>query len=129
MNTPSEEEYTVWREDPVTRWVLLLCRKTAHQAFEAWSQGAWQSATADEKELIRDRTRADAYLALEQTDYDGWVAAAESDEATMLMPAPRRREVMPYPAPPFPTSYADFGDFAWWTALMGIGVVVGAVLF
>lgn len=128
--TPSEDEFTVWREDPVTRWVLMLCRKTAHQAFEAWSRGAWESGTVDPQELVRDRTRADAYLALEQTDYDGWVAAAESEEATALIPTPKKRDQIEYHTLAYPSAeYPGFGDMAWWTLLMVIGVLIGAVLF
>lgn len=70
---PSEEEFTAWRDDPVTQWVMSACRKAAEDNRQAWLSTSWESGRADQAALSEYRTRADAYRALEDTGYEGWL--------------------------------------------------------
>jgi hypothetical protein len=68
----SAEEFASWREDPVTQWVLSACAKAAEQNRETWIAASWDAGQVDP--LLRTElfTRADAYLALAETQYEGW---------------------------------------------------------
>ncbi len=86
---PTEEEYIIWREDAVTRFVLAVCRKTAGEVFDSWVQRSWQAETLDASDHIVARTRSDAYLALEQSEYSDWVARSETPDAEVDLPVMR----------------------------------------
>ena len=80
MIHPSKEEFTAWRDHPVTRWVMEACRKAAEDNKRHWVEAAWESGTANQAHLIENRTRADAYLALAETQYDGWKGTHDADQ-------------------------------------------------
>lgn len=71
---PSEEEFITWRENPITRWILGACAKAAAENRQAWIEASWSAGNADPLLLVELKSRADAYLALEQTAYEGWLA-------------------------------------------------------
>ncbi len=71
---PSEEEFEAWRDDPVTRWIFAACRKAAEENERNWTMGAWATGQCDQLALTEYRARADAYLALQDTEYGGWLA-------------------------------------------------------
>lgn len=75
--TPSEEEFAAWRDDPVTKWVLMACRQAASDCRRHWEETSWANGQADQGLLTEQRVRADAYLALAETDYTGWLATHE----------------------------------------------------
>lgn len=78
--TISEEEFTAWRDDPVTAWVFRGIQRTAALQREAFSADAWATGKADQQTLTELRTRADAYLALIATDYRAWLIANEETQ-------------------------------------------------
>lgn len=76
----SEEEFAAWHDDPVTRWVIAACRKAAEENKEAWVEASWGGGNADPLLLNELRTRADAYQALSETTYFGWVRTHGENE-------------------------------------------------
>lgn len=64
------EEFTAWREDPVTAWVMGELGKAAEAQKTAWIDATWSGGIADQEALTTLRTRADAYSALSQVTYD-----------------------------------------------------------
>lgn len=78
--SPTEEEFIAWREEPVTRWVMAACARAAEENKQAWMESSWESGIADQKELTVCQVRADAYKALYETNYTGWLATHEGDQ-------------------------------------------------
>lgn len=76
----SEEEFLAWHDDPVTRWVMEGATKAAAKNKLAWTDGSWATGRADQDALNELRTRADAYLALVETDFEGWRKAHGEEE-------------------------------------------------
>ena len=76
----SEEEFAAWHDDPVTRWVLTACRKAADENKAAWIEASWEANNCDPLLLVELKTRADAYLALSDTLYAGWLRTHGEDE-------------------------------------------------
>ena len=76
----SEEEFLSWHDDPVTRWVLSACRKAAEENKLAWVEASWDAGNPDPLLLTELRTRADAYLALADTQYAGWLKTHGEEE-------------------------------------------------
>jgi hypothetical protein len=74
---PTEEEFIAWRDEPVTQWVMAAFRKTAEDVGDAWSAKAWGTGVADQEELLVAKTRADAYMAVEEMSYENLVATFE----------------------------------------------------
>lgn len=56
---------------------ILKESATSHEA--EWRKVSWEGGEADRSLLIELRTRSDAYLALEETTYEGWCASAGVD--------------------------------------------------
>ena len=73
MTPPSAEEFAAWRENPITQWVLRGCELAAEENRRDWQDKTWASGIADPLHLLETRTRADAYRALHDTTYEGWV--------------------------------------------------------
>lgn len=72
---PSREDFARWREDPVTRWVLQAHAEMAEQCRLQWLGISWDNGQANPGALSELRTRADTYLAITQTPYDGYCEA------------------------------------------------------
>lgn len=127
---PTEEEFEIWRDDPVTRFVLAVCRKTAGEVFDSWVQRAWQSNSVDSADLLEARTRADAYLALEQSDYSDWVAKSEAPDADVPLPV---NHLTRHISPLDDIGHEDDGYDAWIVlAFIGSAIsafVAGAIIF
>lgn len=70
---PSQDEFDAWRDNPITRWVMGACAKAAAENRQSWIEASWGAGNADPLLLVELKTRADAYLALEQTRYEGWL--------------------------------------------------------
>jgi hypothetical protein len=67
-------------DEPVTQWVMAACAKAADDNKQAWVESSWESGQADQAALSEFRTRADAYRALEETNFEGWMATHGQDE-------------------------------------------------
>jgi hypothetical protein len=77
MTPPTEEEYIAWRDHPVTQWILTACEAAAEENKASWVALSWEGNSADPAALLEMKTRADAYRALAQTSYDGWLETME----------------------------------------------------
>jgi len=77
---PSEEEFAAWRDDPVTKWVMSACRKAADDCRDHWNETSWGNGMANQALLTEQRVRADAYLALVDTDFTGWLSTHEGGQ-------------------------------------------------
>ncbi len=71
---PTEEEFAIWCDHPVTQWVAAAHKDMADRNRVAWIEVSWTSdATVDPDQLLILREqhfcRADAYMALLQSDY------------------------------------------------------------
>lgn len=78
----SAEDLETWLDQPVTRWILQALRTSAEEQKQAWVNHSWDSQTADPQLLKELATRADAYLAVEQTDYLKWCEIHGHDPVT-----------------------------------------------
>ena len=70
MSIPTEEEYLIWRDDPVTKWVMAGVRRYADLQKPAFADAAWASGYCDQRRLDELRTRADAYEGLAGLTYE-----------------------------------------------------------
>jgi hypothetical protein len=77
----SEEEFLLWKEHPITRWVLTAANRAAALQREAWIAKSWEQGEASPLALSELRTRADAYSALDETTYEGWRAMHDEHPA------------------------------------------------
>lgn len=80
LKPPSAEEFEAWRENPVTQWVMDACLKAADDNQRLWFDMSWGQGKADQEALIELRTRADAYRAIAETEYDSWLAEHETED-------------------------------------------------
>lgn len=72
---PSRDDFARWLQDPVTRFVMAAHRKTAEDNRAAWISQSWDNGQANPLTLLELRTRADAYLAITDTPYEGYCEA------------------------------------------------------
>lgn len=73
MPHPSREDFEQWRDNPVTRWVFAALKTAADENKELWVMQSWEERKLDPLELSDLRVRADAYMAMAETEYQGWV--------------------------------------------------------
>lgn len=76
---PSSEDFQAWRTHPVSQWVMEILRASATSHEAEWRKVSWEGGKADPLLLLELKTRADAYLAIEETTYEGWCASAGVD--------------------------------------------------
>jgi hypothetical protein len=81
MTTPSADDFAIWRDNPVTAWVLAGVQRFADLQKVAWADGSWADGKADQQTLDRLRTRADAYEGLATLTYEQAVGLHPSDGA------------------------------------------------
>lgn len=76
---PTNEEWEIWKDNPVSRWVFKALQTSAEAQLQAWISSSWgQTLEGPTPEpdpnlltkLLVLKTRADAYLAPEQTSYE-----------------------------------------------------------
>lgn len=70
--TPSREGFTRWLDNSVTEWVMRAMIAAADANKAAWIDASWEGGACSKEMLAELRTRADAYRALPDTDYDGF---------------------------------------------------------
>lgn len=66
----SAEEFSAWREDPVTAWVIGELAKASEAQKTAWVTRSWERGECDPVLLNELKVRADAYSALSEMTYD-----------------------------------------------------------
>lgn len=77
--SPTKDEFAMWRESPITRWIMSACRAMADSQKNEWWEVSWKQGQAEPLLLTELRTRADAYAALFETEYEGWCIANGDD--------------------------------------------------
>lgn len=74
MNAPTEDEFTIWRENPITAWVLAGVQRFADAQAPSFGALAWSADPAewDALRLARERikSRQDAYEGLAALTYE-----------------------------------------------------------
>jgi hypothetical protein len=77
MPAPSREDFIRWRDDYVTRWVFKALSTAADDQQKAWMDASWTQGASNPANdtktmnMLRElRTRADAYLSMEQASYE-----------------------------------------------------------
>jgi hypothetical protein len=79
--TISEDDFAIWRDNPVTAWVLEGVQRFADLQKSAWADTSWTAGVADQEALDRLRTRADAYDGLATLTYEQAVGLHPTEEA------------------------------------------------
>lgn len=72
MTAITKDEFQLWREHPITEWVFAALKAASEAQKQAWIDSSWASGVADPRVLIELNTRADAYRALYETEYERW---------------------------------------------------------
>lgn len=81
---PSREEFAAWRSEPITGFAFAALRAAHRAQKEQWDEASWNGGLAEQETLIMLRTRADAYAALEEADYEAfcqWAGVEPEKEA------------------------------------------------
>lgn len=65
----SEDEFTVWREDPVTQSILATLSLMAEAQKQGWLAASWDGGNTDPVMLAELRTRAEAYRVFAEGSY------------------------------------------------------------
>lgn len=74
--TPTEDEFLIWAENPITQWVLSGVQRYAGLQKQAFSDGMWmasgEQADWEAQRLLHARARArqDAYEGFAALTYD-----------------------------------------------------------
>lgn len=63
----------------MTAWVRAILKDAAAAHKDEWDKVSWEGGEADPLLLRELRTRADAYMAIEETTYEGWCERAGID--------------------------------------------------
>lgn len=69
---PSREDFARWQADRVTQWVMAAHRAAADANKAAWVDQSWVGGACSRDVLTDLRIRADAYLAIADTSYEGF---------------------------------------------------------
>lgn len=72
---PTREDFTRWREDPVTRFVLKAHRQMAEDCKDKWAKISWDNGVANQASLDELRYRADTYEAISEAGYESYCDA------------------------------------------------------
>lgn len=68
---PSRDEFTAWRADPTTQFVMAALRRNADECREQWLAVSWEGGNADQRKLDGLRERSDALLGF-TADYEAF---------------------------------------------------------
>lgn len=71
-HAPSREEFAAWLNDPCTTFVFAALETAAAAQKAEWESESWGKCQANPLFLMELRTRADAYTAMQDTDYEGY---------------------------------------------------------
>lgn len=75
---PTQEEFFVWCENPVTQFVALAWKTAGELQKEDWIKKSWEGGNADPVELVKCKVREDAYLAFLQSGYEDYLAIVQT---------------------------------------------------
>lgn len=57
----TEEDFTAWRDHPMTQWFMEAFRLSAKQCADQWAEGSWISGIADQAALSEMRAKASVF--------------------------------------------------------------------
>lgn len=66
----TKDDYQIWKSHPITEWVLKAMSEAAMLNKAEWISRSWEGGEVDKLILTELRTRADSYLALDETSYE-----------------------------------------------------------
>lgn len=69
---PKRDEWDIWRDNPVTQFVMAALRRNADEHAEQWHEISWQGGNADQRQLDALRERADALRGIAEADYEAF---------------------------------------------------------
>ena len=69
---PGREEWTQWRENPTTEFVMAALRRNADEHADQWHDISWNGGVADQSTLDALRERADALRGIAEADYEAF---------------------------------------------------------
>lgn len=70
--TMTRDEFEMWQQDPVTRWVMAGITNAQAQEKAEWDRVSWGNGVADQHVLAVLRTRSDALGELIDNDFETW---------------------------------------------------------
>jgi hypothetical protein len=73
----SEDEFAVWKDDPVTQGVLETLALMAAAQKQAWLAASWDGGNTNPVLLAELRTRADAFAAFAEGSYADFFGVEE----------------------------------------------------
>ena len=69
---PTRDEFAAWRDDPTTQFAFAALRQVADECKRHWSEASWETGNADPADLVELKSRADAYLSMEEATYEAF---------------------------------------------------------
>lgn len=69
---PKRDEWTAWRDNPVTEFVMAALRRNADEHADQWHEMSWVGGEADQQSLDALRYRADALRGIAEADYEAF---------------------------------------------------------
>lgn len=70
---PTEDEFLIWCESPVTQFVALAYKIGFEGQKEAWLEMSWIGKDNNSEALIELKTREDAYKAFLECGYEDYL--------------------------------------------------------
>jgi hypothetical protein len=71
VQAPSRDEFTAWRDDPTTQFVMAALHRNADECRDEWLRVSWEGGEADQRKLDGLRERSDALLGF-TADYEAF---------------------------------------------------------
>jgi hypothetical protein len=68
---PSRDEFTAWRDDSTTQFVMRALERNADECRDEWVRLSWEGGEADQRKLDGLRERSDALLGF-TADYEAF---------------------------------------------------------
>jgi hypothetical protein len=75
---PTKDEFITWCESPVTQFVALAYDIGAKLQKEDWLRKSWDAEKADILELVKLKSREDAYKAFLECEYEAYLKIVEA---------------------------------------------------
>ena len=76
---PSEEDFSEWRQHPVSEWVFSQMSRFAEKQKQIWADHVWDKQEIDPLFLSEAKTNAAAYQAIPQRSYEDWKALDDTE--------------------------------------------------
>lgn len=64
------DDYAIWRDNPVTKWVMHAIGAAADECRENWLAASWDTGSADQSYLDKLQSRAGALVMILNADFE-----------------------------------------------------------